>query len=213
LVAVTCSLLDRFIAPLPDSWAVEFYGAENLVSIMMHRIAACRARRGDVAVALVQDFGGLNPYMLRYFTKVLGSSLDRITVSRAFRLEDVPALLKSVPPWVDTVLVRTPFLFSPQSPLEYSKVTPIVAAMKKLVDSGIRVVVFNTVSKFGKFLPEGGNYHHHVMHAVIRLWNIDRKRFGAEIVKHAWRAPGMTVLPKSEVMREWGGLSQHLGLL
>ncbi len=213
MTAITCSMLDRFIAPLPEIWAIEFYGADSVVTTLMHRVAACRARRGDVAIALVQNFGGLNPYMLRYFTKVLGSGLDRIKVSRAFRAEDVPTLLRSVPQWVDTVVVRTPFLFSPQTPEEYSRVTPIVAAIKKLIDSGVRVAVFNTVSKFGRFLPEGGNYHHHVMHAVVRLWEIDRKRFGAEIVKHAWRGPGATILPKAEVMREWGGLSPHLGLL
>ncbi len=206
-------MLDRFIAPLPEVWAIDFYGTDSVVTTLMHRVTACRARWGHVAVALVQDFGGLNPYMLRYFTKVLGTSLDRVIVSRAFRSEDVPTLLRSVPQWVDAVVVRTPFLFSPQTPEEYSKVTPIVAAIKKLIDSGIKVAVFNTVSKFGRFLPEGGNYYRHVMHAVVRLWEIDKKRFGAEIVKHAWRAPGMTILPKAEVMRGWGGLSPHLGLL
>lgn len=213
LASITCSMLDRFIAPLPKVWAVEFYGVESVVTTLMHRVAACRARVGDVAIAIVQDFGGLNPYMLRYFTKVLGSDLSRVKVSRAFRGPDVPALLKSVPRWVDTAVIRTPFLFSPQTPAEYSRLTPITASIKKLIDSGINVAVFNAVSKFGRYLPEGGNYHHHVLHAVIRLWDVDRRRFGAEIVKHVWRVPGVAVLPKAEVMREWGGLSQHLGLL
>ncbi len=197
--------LDGLLQPLPRAWSVEFYGEKRVLHGLLHRVVACRARYGPVAVALVQEFGGLDPYEVRRHARALGSSVDRVYVARAFRLEAVPGLIDSVPATTSTVVVVDPYLYSPLSPTSYDKLTPVTAAIRRAVARGVNVVVFNSPSRFGSGLrPEGGHFHHHSIHVIARVSRCGRRRLHVELVKHPHKPLGGVCVHESEVGYSWG---------
>lgn len=205
--SVACTeRLDDLLQPLPRTWSVEFYGDGRLLRGLLHRVAACRARYGPVAVALVQEFEGLDPYEVRRHARALGSSVDRVYVARAFRLEAVPGLIDSVPATTSTVVVVDPYLYSPLSPEGYSDLAPVTAAIRRAVARGVNVVVFNSPTRFGTgYRPEGGSFHHHSIHVIARVSRCGKRRLYVELVKHPHRPLGRVCVPESEVGYSWGG--------
>ncbi len=182
--------LDNLVQPVPESgWVVEFYGERRLAGLVGHHAIAEAARRGLVAVVHVQEFGGLDPFLVQRLARARGASVDNILVARAFRLVDVPKLLAdAVETGAKTIVVVDPYLYSPATPIAYDRLTPLTAALRRAAGDAL-VVVVNRHSKFGRWRPEGGNFHHHSVHVMVRLHTGSRGVL-AELVKHpAKRVP------------------------
>lgn len=190
--------LDRLTEGVPSHWVVEFYGDWKVVNALLHRAAVLNSGNGLV-IALTQEFGGLNPYLINRLAKAFGMTTDNIFVARAFKLEDTVELLKELrnSP-VMTVFVVDPYLHTPQKPSGYWRASKITALIRTLVEKHRKeVTVFNRISKFGKYLPEGGSFHHHTVHVMIRLTLTASNRWvRAEIVKHPIRPWTEVKFPK-----------------
>ena len=193
--------LDRLVSPLRRGWIVEFYGGEATLRLVYHRAIAEASRRGRVAVVHVQEFGGLNPYLLSRLARIAGGSVDNIVVSRAFRLGDVAGLIRrAVETGAETIVVVDPYLYAPRSWRGYARLSPITAALREAA-ARATVVVANRATRYGShWLPEGGGFHHHSVHVMVRLQPA-RRGVLAVLVKHPWKkAPRMTLVPSSEVV-------------
>ncbi|MCE4604398.1 MAG: hypothetical protein F7B20_05490 [Aeropyrum sp.] len=205
LERVTCiEGADRLLNPLPEPYAAEIYGSWRLVNSIMHKSIACLSREGPVAVILVQEFGGLDPYLVGRHAKILGGDLSRVLLSRAFKPETIPHAIDSIPEGVRKAVVVDPFLFAPDSPRDYWRLTPIVSAFKRALGRGISIAVFNRETAFGRgFLPEGGKFHHHTLHAIARVSRCGARSLKLELVKHPHRPPAQTCIPSTEVGVHW----------
>ena len=177
-------VLDELIKPLPEGWVVEFFGDWDVIEVLLHRAAVALSAFGRVYVVFTQDFGGLNPYLMGRLSKVLRSDLSNVFIARAFKVEDTLALLKeAAEEGVKEVLIADPYLHLPNDPRKYWLGTAVTAGIRELVRSGAEVAVFNRVSRFGRFLPEGGNYHHHSIHVLVRL-SRGSVSVRADLIKH-----------------------------
>jgi len=207
LLEITCSrAIDAFVGDLRRPWALEFYGNPRIVQSLMHRSIACLSRKGRVAVALIQEFGGLDPYLIGRYARMLGSTTRNILVARAFKLESVPHLLSTLPEGTGHLVVVNPYLYAPDSPLDYHLLTPVSASIKKALDSGLNVLVFNTPTRYGGgYLPEGGNLHHHLLQVIVKVGRCRRTGILLETVKHAFRPPSRACVSFAEVGISWGG--------
>lgn len=193
--------LDTLLEPLRRGWIVEFYGYEGGVRLVYHHAVAEAARRGMVAVVHVQEFGGLNPYLLTRLSKIRGSDPENILVARGFRLADVPRLVDdAVETGAETIVVVDPYLYAPRSWRMYSLLTRVTAAIRRAAGRA-RVVVANRATRFNKgYLPEGGSFHHHSIHVIVRL-DPSRRGVLATLVKHpARRVPARSLIHNAELV-------------
>ncbi len=200
--------LDYVVEPLRRSWILEFYGGEETIRLVYHHVIAEASRHGRVAVVHVQEFGGLNPYLIMRLARVKGGVVDNIIVSRAFRLRDVPRLiLEALKVNPETIVVVDPYLYAPKTWISYHRLTPITGALRE-ASKNARVVVANRVTRFGSgWLPEGGGFHHHTVHVIVRLQPV-RKGVLAILVKHpSKRVPLKSIIPRPELVVgwRWGG--------
>ena len=206
-------LVDSLLDPVPPrGWIVEFYGGAS--RLLAHHAIAEAASRGRVAVVHVQDFGGLDPYLLGLLARARGASVDEVRVARAFRLQDVPGLVREAAATrAETIVVVDPYRFAPRSPTGYQKLTPITAALRAAAGRAL-VVVANRVSQYGWRSPEGGSFHHHSVH--VALWARVRGRsLLLDLVKHpAKPTPRRRLVPLASVAwaPAWrgGGLLEYL---
>jgi len=192
--------LDHLINPVKRNWLVEVYGEEESVRITYHHIIAESSKHGLVAVAHIQEFGGLNPYLLARLARMKGGLIENIVVSRAFRLRDVANLImNAVKQGAETIVVVNPYLYSPRKWTSYSLLTPVTAALRR-ASREAQVIVANESTKFGRReLPEGGNFHHHTVHVIVRLGRI-RGGILARLIKHpAKRTPAYAMVSWVEV--------------
>lgn len=192
--------LDALIEPLQWNWIVEFYGSERSVRIVYHHVVAEATRYGRVAVVHIQEFGGLNPYLIARLAKVRRSSPENVLVARGFRLRDVPRLIdEAVDTGARTLVVVDPYLYAPRDWRMYSLLNRITGALRRASEKA-RVVVANRATRFNSgFLPEGGNYHHHSVHVIVRL-DPSRRGLIASLLKHPGkRVPLRTLVHLAEV--------------
>ena len=191
--------LDRFIDEVPSEWIVEFYGSWEIVEALMHRVVALNSDNSRVAVVITQEFGGLDPYRILRMVKTFRMGEGEILFARAFKIEDTLALLElAVRKGFPRVVVVDPYLHLGNNPREYWLATAITSRIRKILARGSEVALFNRVSKFGEFLPEGGNYHHHTVHVLIRL-SRGHRSVKAELVKHPFRPYSVTYFSPAEL--------------
>ncbi|MEB3760133.1 MAG: DNA recombination/repair protein RecA [Desulfurococcales archaeon] len=205
--------LDYLIGPVRPGWIVELYGWEQGVRLVLHHAIAEASKRGPVTVVHVQEFGGLDPYLLRRLVRFRRGYEDNILVARAFRLQDVPGLIReAVSTGSHTIIVSNPYLYAPRSWTSYDKLTPITSALKEASLHDRYVLVFNQSTRMGKGkFPEGGQFHHHTVHVIVRLVARARGLY-ATLVKHVARpVPRSITVPMSEleVGFRWDG-QRHL---
>lgn len=192
------SILDGLINPASKSWIIEFYGERKIVDLIMYRLIAFRSSFGKVFVIINTDFGGFDPYMVSLFIRMFKGDPDNILISRTFRQEDLVGLLNElnlVKVLDEKILVlKYPYRFIPFDPRKYGEASRITGLLKRLVNNGWPVFLFNTVSRFGKTMPEGGTFHHHAVHVIVELKNIGKKLYKAVLRKHPFRPTGLSVL-------------------
>ncbi len=202
--------IDMLVGIIPRDWIVEFYGDEKLVHILLHHTLAYQSRFGKVLLYHTLDFGGLNPYLLQRLARILGGDIDEVMVSRGFRLGDVVEGLRSIEARDDyrSLVLAYPYHHLSSNPMIYRVATEITGIIKRISSRGRRVILFNSVSRFGKYYPDGGNYHHHTVHVIIRLVRRRNGRGVAEVFKHPWKPRGSrTVFYVDSLIgwSRWGG--------
>ncbi len=183
-------VIDELINPVFRGWIVEYFGDWEVVSLLMHRVIAANSVGGGVAVILVQDFGGFNPYLVRRLCRAFGTDFGKVAVSRAFKHEDVLAVMDvALREGFSKVVVSNPYLHLPSKPEAYWRATPLTARLRALAQGGAEVAVFNRISRFGRLRPEGGNFHHHSTQVMVRL---ARGRVGVrvDLIKHPFKPGG-----------------------
>ena len=179
--------IDLLVCPYRRGWLIDISGPWSITGPVMHRAIVEAAARGRVAVIVVQDFGGLDPYRLNRLMRLRGITDDRILVARAFRHQDVPSIIEEASLLgVGAIVVRHPYMHAPENPREAWRNTAIAGSLRKASQHGVTVLVFNQPSPHGRRVPRGGSLHVHSAHVMIRLepW---RRGVRAELVKHPWR--------------------------
>ncbi len=184
-------IIDNMIGTVPRRWIIEFYGEENTLNQILHYIAAYRSRFGKVLVLLNKDFGGLDPYTITRLARILGGESLKIDVARGFRFSDTVETLKEAESLegYDSVMLAYPYYHMPRGPKGYSHTTRVTGLVRKLSLNGYRVFLFNTVSHMGRWMPEGGNYHHHTVHVIVRVDRLRGGKIGVRLVKHPSKPP------------------------
>jgi len=185
-------IVDNMIGPVPKHWIIEFYGEENTVNPILHHVTAYRSRFGRVLVLLNKDFGGLDPYTVTRLARVLGGDSLRIDVGRGFRFSDTVETLREAVnvDGYESVILVYPYYHMPRGLGGYQHATRVTGLARELAVNGYRVFLFNTVSRMGEWMPEGGNYHHHSVHVIVRVDRLRKGRIGARLVKHPSKPTG-----------------------
>jgi len=207
-------LLDNLIGSIPRYWILEFYGDESIVNSLLHYITAYRSKFGRVLVLLNKDFGGLDPYTVMRLTRILNGDSLKIDVGRGFRFTDTIKLLREArgSKSYDSIVIGYPYFHMPRGFKGYSSATEVTGLSRELSLEDIRVFLFNQVSHMGVWMPEGGNYHHHSVHVIVR---VDRARGGrvkARIIKHPAKPVGGTVSFRLEEVFYGKGVYQPLSI-
>jgi len=200
VITTAVPALDHLVTPLPSGLAVEFFGDWSIVNVLMHRVAVVNAVSDKVAVVLTQDFGGLDPYLMTRLVRVFRARCGEVLVARGFKVEDTLALFDRVlAQGFQKVLVVDPYLHLPNDPRKYWLGTAVTAGIRKLIHGGVEVAVFNRVSKFGTRAPEGGTFHHHSIHVLVRL---SKGRLGvrAELIKHPMKPYTVTYFRPEDLL-------------
>ncbi|MEM0355625.1 MAG: hypothetical protein QXT88_01915 [Desulfurococcaceae archaeon] len=184
-------LIDELLTPLPNNWIIEFYGDEFLVNYFFHTTLAFNSLWRRVYAVIVREYGGLDPGLLAKLCRIYGCTLTNIMVARAFRIEDLVNILKNT---IDSsgnlIAILYPYSYLPNNPSSYWKATLITGLIHSL-SSRNQVVLFNTVSKFGNYMSEGGSMHHHIVKIMVKLWR-RRDLCYAKLVKHSGKAGNST---------------------
>lgn len=205
--------LDRLLGGgVEERSLTEFYSPSlRIVSLLYHRIAVLASTRGRTLAIHVQDFGGLDPYLLRSMARRLGvgwrSVEENLRVARAFKLEDaLDLLLRAWGEEVEFALVFDPYLHVEWR--EAWTATRLTQLLRRLSLDGT-VISFNRCSLDGRgWSPLGGTYHAHSVHVAVRLDPRPRGLVRATLVKHPSR-PGASVWVTVGEMggaSPWGGL-------
>lgn len=186
--------VDELLSPISKEWIVEFYGDPYLVSRLMHYVMAYRSRNDVVYVLFNQEFGGLDTLYFVKLCRMLDCRLENIVVSRSFRLNDTISALESLLKVENTViLLLYPYNYLPKDPVFYTEATRITGLISKLALSN-QVLLFNTVSKYGRKMPEGGSLHHHLVKVIVRVERSGRTMH-FKLVKHPVKPGGWRSIP------------------
>jgi len=201
-------VLDSLIDPLEVGWIVEFYGGLDIIYMLAYRSIACLSRRRDVYVYINQFFGGLDPFLLSRFSKSLGGDLSRIYFSRGFRLEDFESFFRSSLIDSDLVIID-PYLHADPNIRGFEIYTKIASWIRRLSTNG-NVFIFNRVSRYGGYKPEGGSFHHHSIHILLKIWKGIVGVLGVycELVKHPAKPPIRVMISPKDLE---GGGSRWVG--
>jgi hypothetical protein len=202
--------IDHLAGCLPGGAISEIYGDFDLILHASYIAVASLHCRGGAALGIVQDNQmTYDLYAVRTFLRIMGCSEDGLLISRAFKIEDAVEMIKeaiSIP--AENLVIFDPYVHSPLQPKEYWRLTPLTAALRKAIVSGKRIVLLNRVTKFGRFLPEGGKMHHHAISVIIKLERNGKKSYRAFLVKHPSKPEASasgSIRELYEVSREWGG--------
>ncbi|MDK2464105.1 MAG: hypothetical protein QI223_04980 [Candidatus Korarchaeota archaeon] len=205
--------LDRLLGGgIEERSLTEFYSPSvRIVGLLYHRIAVLASAKGRTLAVHVQDFGGLDPYMLRSMARRIGADWrtveENLMVARAFKLEDALDLLsRASREESEFALVFDPYLHVDWR--EAWTATRLTQALRELA-ADRTVVSFNRCSLDGRgWSPLGGTYHAHSIHAVVRLDPRPRGLVRATLVKHPSRPQASEWLTVGEL----GGASPWEGL-
>ncbi|HIE23848.1 MAG TPA: hypothetical protein EYP68_06430 [Candidatus Korarchaeota archaeon] len=191
---------------------IEFYSPDNrLLSLLYHRLAVLAAERGKTLSLYVQEFGGLDPYLLETMAKRLSVPWEvvdhNLRIARAFKFEDALELINSViKEDFEFLLVFDPYLHVELRDLHRaSRLTWLI----KFPSKDKTAIVFNRPVE-EKFSPLGGNYHAHSVHILIRLDPIGKRgTVRIRLIKHPSIPPTSLLINKKELEGlKWEG--QHL---
>lgn len=184
--------VDELIEPVSDRWIVELYGDDSVVLRLMHYTMTYRSREGSVRVVFNVEFGGVDTLYFIRLCRAFECKPDNIFISRAFKLKDTITLLEGLLEARDsTVILLFPYRYLPKSPSKYTEATKITGIIHRVALLN-RVVLFNSLSNFGYYMPEGGSLHHHLVKVIVRL---TRKRgwVVADLIKHPIKQQGTRV--------------------
>ncbi|MEM0368719.1 MAG: hypothetical protein QW816_04820 [Desulfurococcaceae archaeon] len=184
--------IDELLNPLEKHWVIEFYGDFDIVTKVMHYTMVYRSSENTVYVVFNLEFGGIDtPYLIK-LCRIFNCKLDNILVSRAFRLNDTVKTLEDLASTRNAViLLAFPYNYLPRDPAKYTEATKITGIIMKIATLN-HVMLFNTVSKYGNYMPEGGSFHHHVVKVMVKL----KQKKGvilAELLKHPVKQYGRRV--------------------
>lgn len=198
--------LDELISPVERHWIVEFYGDPSVLIPLIHYTITSQSASNSVYLVNNIEFGGLDTPLLVRLCRIFNCRMDNIMVSRSFRLNDTIRILEDLAATRDSVIVLAfPYNYLSKDPLKYSDATRITGLMSKISSSN-QVIVFNTISKYGYFMPEGGSMHHHIVKIIVR---IARKngRIVSQIIKHPVKSLGTRIF--SEKILETGVVASN----
>ncbi|MEM1634773.1 MAG: hypothetical protein QW794_04710 [Thermosphaera sp.] len=175
--------LDELVSPVERHWIVEFYGDPSVLALLIHYTIVSQSSSNNVYLVNNIEFGGLDTALLVRLCRIFNCRMDNIMVSRSFRLNDTVRILEDLTAVKDSVVVLAfPYNYLPKDPSKYSDATRITGLLSKLSSSN-QVIVFNTVSKYGYFMPEGGSMHHHAVKIIVRITRRSG-RIVSQILKH-----------------------------
>lgn len=189
--------LDELASPLYRDWVVEFYGDPGIVLKVMHYMVAYRSGVERVYVLLNAEFGGIDTLYLVRLCRFFNCNLENVIVARAFRLSETVEALRDLCYSVENslVVVVFPYSYVPKDPAMYSEATKITGLVQRASGRN-QLVVFNTVTRHGRYMPEGGSFHHHLVKVIIRLVRRGSSIL-AELVKHPAKSGGLRSIPLS----------------
>ncbi len=197
---------------IEENSLTEFYSPDNeLLSLLCHRLAVLSAEKGKTLLLYIQEFGGLDPYLLKTMAERLSVSWNlvdtNLKIARAFKFEDALELVNSaVKENSEFILVFDPYLHVEFHDLQSaSRLTWLM----KLPSNDRTVILFNRPIE-ERFSPLGGNYHAHSVHILVRLDPVGgRGTVKIRLVKHPSLPPTSALIKKRELEGlKWEG--QHL---
>jgi hypothetical protein len=193
--------IDDLLNPVDRYWSIEFYGDSYVLDYLFHRSIAIQSRRGQVYVVVSLEFGGIRTDLIEAFCRVFDCRLTAVSISRAFKTRDVVRILESLIGVRDsTVVLLYPYNFLGDDPSTYYEATEISGLINR-VSAENTVLIFNTTTRFGSRMPEGGSMHHHVVEVILRVKRLGRSVV-AELVKHPAKPTGLRRLFRVELLKE-----------
>ncbi|MEM1525919.1 MAG: hypothetical protein QW775_03455 [Ignisphaera sp.] len=182
--------LDELIEPAKRDWIIEIYGDEKNVLNIAHHAMVFRSIYNEVYVVLNMEFGGIEVPYLTKLCRIYDCNLDNIYISRAFRLQDTLSILQSLlQAENETIIVIFPYSYVQLNPNSYTEATRITGIISRLSQTN-QVILFNTISRFGYKLPEGGSLHHHLVKVIVKITRRN-KWIVAELIKHPIKPYGV----------------------
>ncbi len=187
--------LDQLIHPYDRRWIIEFYGDPRLTLMTAHYVMAYRSVYEKIYVMFNIEFGGLDTLYLTRLCRYFNCDMSNIMISRAFKLDDTIKLLKDLADIRGSlVLLIFPYNYLSKDPLRYTDATKVSGLIMRLTHFN-QIMIFNTTTRYGRYMPEGGSFHHHIVKIIIRL--IDKKEsFIAELIKHPIKRNMIISIPK-----------------
>lgn len=190
------SQLDELVNPLYKHWIIEIYGESKPVLSLLHYVMAYRSSMERVYVLFNIEFGGIDTLYLVRLCRIFNCRLDNIVVSRAFRQGDTIKSLEELSSISDSlILLVYPYSYISRDPSRYYEATRITGLISRISISN-QVIMFNTITKHGKYMPEGGSFHHHIVKVIVRLVE-QGKSIIAELVKHPAKNRVLRTIPLS----------------
>lgn len=184
--------LDELIEPAKRDWIIELYGDEKIVLDIAHYAMVFRSVYDEVYVILNIEFGGIEVPYLAKLCRICDCNLDNVYISRAFRLQDTLSILQNLLQAENkTIIIIFPYSYLQLNPNSYTEATRITGIINRLSQTN-QVILFNTISRFGYKLPEGGSLHHHLVKVIVKLTRRN-KWIVAELIKHPAKPYGVRV--------------------
>ncbi|MEM1623953.1 MAG: hypothetical protein QW543_07505 [Sulfolobales archaeon] len=162
-------------------------------------------------LVVAQEFGGLRTDLLLRFCRIYDCSLSNVMVARAFSNSEVREILSGLEVEGASVVLAYPYSFLPRDPSEYWEATAISGLIAR-VSQRNRTFIFNTYTKFGDKLPEGGSMHHHVVKVIVKLVK-QGSRVLAELVKHPGKPSGALAVFHVKLLEDIALLEKRKTLL
>lgn len=180
------SSIDCLVGCLQKGIVAEIYGDFDLLLQISYIATASFHCRGGAILGIVQeDLLNYDLYAVRTALRAMECSEEGLLISRAFRIEDaVDMIREAIELPQDNLIIFDPYANAPNLPRDYTKLTPLTAAIRSAAVKGKRVVLFNRITKFGKFLPEGGNLHHHSATIIVKVERNGRRSYRVTLIKH-----------------------------
>ena len=199
----------------------EFYGYNwRVVKLLMHRIIGEIALERRVDIIYNQLFDGLDPYLLLRIVKRLGGSWDiaesNIRMVRCFKPED---LIEALSNYDGALLVIVdPYLHIDDPIRKWVESSTISGSIYNLLSRGTTVIVFNKAHPLG-YKPLGGNFHHHIIHYLVKIEGGDGKYLLLTLEKSPEKPGGYTLLsidsfkgiqsPRQYILYNWMEVTQN----
>lgn len=164
--------VDRLLGGgIQASAVTEFYGYNwRVIKRLMHRIISEVALKRDIDIIYNQLFDGLDPYLLLRIVKKLGGNWDtvesNIKMVRCFKPEDLIEALSNYDG--NLLVIVDPYLHIDDPVKKWVELSSISSSMYKLLLRDVTIIIFNK-AHYDRYKPLGGNFHHHIIHYLVRI--------------------------------------------